>query len=155
MIVREYRKSDLSEISRLFYNTIHQINSRDYTREQIEAWAGEIKNELFWQERFSSYLVYVVEANHIIVGFTNFKTTGYIDCFYVHHQWQGKGIGSLLIKKIESEAKKYRIPLLFLDASVTAMPFFKVKGFVVIKEQERLYNGCKFKQFYMEKLLGN
>jgi putative acetyltransferase len=93
MIVREYRKSDLPEISRLFYNTVHQINSRDYTPEQIAAWAGEIKDELFWQEHFNSYLVYVVEANHIIVGFTNFKTTGYIDCFYVHHQWQGQGVG--------------------------------------------------------------
>nr|WP_216087042.1 GNAT family N-acetyltransferase [Stanieria cyanosphaera] len=149
--MREYRKSDLPEISRLFYNTIHQINSRDYIREQIEAWAAEIKDELFWQERFRNDLVYVVETNHSIVGFTNFKTTGYIDCFYVHHQWQGQGVGSLLIKKIESEARKQQISLLFLEASITAMPFFKAKGFVVIREQERLYNGCRFKQFYLEK----
>ncbi|BAU65415.1 GCN5-related N-acetyltransferase [Stanieria sp. NIES-3757] len=155
MIVREYQKSDLSEISRLFYNTVHQVNSRDYTKKQIAAWAGEIKDESFWQERFSNYLVYVVEANHIIVGFTNFKPTGYIDCFYVHHQWQGQGVGSLLIKQIELEARKNQISLLFLNASVTAMPFFKAKGFVVIREQERLYNGCKFKQYYMEKTLKN
>lgn len=153
MIVREYQKSDLPEISRLFYNTVHQVNSRDYTIEQIAAWAAEIKNELFWQERFKDDLVYVVEANNNIVGFTNFKTTGYIDCFYVHHQWQGQGIGSLLIKKIELEAKKQQISLLFSEVSVTAMPFFQAKGFIVIREQERLYNGCQFKQFYMEKSL--
>jgi len=153
MIVREYRKSDLSEISCLFYNTVHQVNSQDYTKEQIAAWAAEIKDELFWQERFKNHLVYVVEANNIIVGFSNFKITGYIDCFYVHHQWQGQGIGSLLIKKIELEAKKQHISLLFSEASITAMPFFKAKGFIVIREQERFYNGYKFKQFYMEKNL--
>ncbi|GAB4232212.1 MAG: GNAT family N-acetyltransferase [Stanieria sp.] len=155
MIVRESKKSDLTEISHLFYNTVHQVNSQDYTPEQIAAWAAEIKDELFWQERFKDDLVYVVETNHSIVGFTNFKTTGYIDCFYVHHQWQGQGVGSLLIKKIESEARKQQISLLFLEASIIAMPFFKAKGFIVIREQERLYNGCQFKQFHMEKSLMN
>jgi putative acetyltransferase len=155
MIVREYQKSDLTEISYLFYNTIHQINSRDYTSEQIKAWAAEIKGESFWQERFRNYRVYVVETNSTIVGFANFETTGYIDCFYAHHQWQGKGVGSLLIKQIESEAKKQQISLLFLEASITAMPFFQAKGFVVVREQERLYQGCKFKQFYLEKIITN
>lgn len=153
MIVREYRLSDLTQISQLFYNTIHQINSRDYTSEQINVWAAEIKEESFWQERFKNDVVYVVEANNTILGFAEFKKTGYIDCFYVHHQWQGKGVGSLLINQIETEARKQDISLLFVEASITAMPFFRAKNFVIIREQEKLYKGHKFKQFYLEKSL--
>ena len=40
MILRKYEKSDLAPIVKLFKDTVYAVNSRDYTREQIDAWAG-------------------------------------------------------------------------------------------------------------------
>ena len=39
MIIREYRKEDLGEVMQLFYDTVHTVNRRDYTEEQVNAWA--------------------------------------------------------------------------------------------------------------------
>ena len=39
MTIREYRSSDLREIVELFYDTVHTVNARDYTPEQLNAWA--------------------------------------------------------------------------------------------------------------------
>ncbi|MBC5997650.1 GNAT family N-acetyltransferase [Romboutsia ilealis] len=39
MEIREYKTSDCNEIADLFYNTVHYINSKDYTEEQLNVWA--------------------------------------------------------------------------------------------------------------------
>ena len=39
MLVREYQISDCKEITKLFYNTVHTVNAKDYTKEQLDVWA--------------------------------------------------------------------------------------------------------------------
>lgn len=153
MVIRTVQASDLPEIARLFYETVHHVNARDYTPEQIEAWAPEIYAPSYWQERFDQYQVYVAEEQGQVVGFSEFESTGHIDCFYVHYQWQRCGVGTQLIAQIETEAHIQNIPRLFADVSVTARPFFERHGFVVEREQERLYRDVLFQQFLMVKSL--
>ena len=38
MILREYQPSDLKEILELFYHTVHSVNAKDYTPQQLDAW---------------------------------------------------------------------------------------------------------------------
>ena len=39
MIIREYRSTDCKELAELFYHTVHIVNAKDYTKEQLDAWA--------------------------------------------------------------------------------------------------------------------
>jgi len=39
MLIREYRPEDCRMLAELFYRTVHQVNARDYTQAQLEAWA--------------------------------------------------------------------------------------------------------------------
>ena len=39
MFIREYQSSDCEEIIKLFDNTVHTVNAKDYTKEQLDAWA--------------------------------------------------------------------------------------------------------------------
>lgn len=39
MSVRKYRSEDLSEILKLFYDTVHSVCKADYTLAQLDAWA--------------------------------------------------------------------------------------------------------------------
>ena len=39
--IRVYRTEDASSLTALFYDTVHRINAKDYTREQIMAWAPD------------------------------------------------------------------------------------------------------------------
>ena len=97
MLVRTLRVGDIPGISRLYYDTIHHINSDDYTREQVDAWAPAVPDVDFWKERFKKYRVYVAEEDKYVVGFTELAATGHIDCFFVHHEWQRRGVGTCLI----------------------------------------------------------
>jgi putative acetyltransferase len=39
MIIRKYLTTDCEEITRLFYDTVHSVNARDYSSEQLNVWA--------------------------------------------------------------------------------------------------------------------
>ena len=39
MMIREYQTADCKELAELFYHTVHIVNAKDYTKEQLDAWA--------------------------------------------------------------------------------------------------------------------
>ena len=39
MVIREYQSTDCKELAELFYHTVHIVNAKDYTKEQLDAWA--------------------------------------------------------------------------------------------------------------------
>lgn len=40
MKIRKYKQSDCKELVELFYNTVHIVNAKDYTEEQLNVWAA-------------------------------------------------------------------------------------------------------------------
>jgi putative acetyltransferase len=153
MLVRTHRNSDLPGISRLYYDTIHHINSHDYTREQVEAWAPAVPDVTFWKERFKKYHVYVAEEDRYVVGFTELDTMGHIDCFFVHYEWQRRGVGTHLMDRLMATAEREKMLRLFAEVSITAVPFFRDCGFAVVRENETIRRNVKLKQFAMERWL--
>ena len=153
MLVRTHRVSDLPGISRLYYDTIHHINCHDYTREQVDAWAPAVPDVAFWKERFKKYRVYVAEEDSHIVGFTELAATGHIDCFFVHQEWQRRGVGTRLMGRLMATAGKEKMLRLFAEVSITAVPFFRDREFVVLRENETIRRNVKLKQFSMERWL--
>lgn len=153
MLIREFQPSDTEAIRTLFYNTIRDVNSRDYSAKQIEVWSSSAMNDQFWQQRLQSSLVYVAELENQIVGFASLKRNGYLDLFYCHSQFQGKGIGSKLLNQLEQVARSLHIERLFTEASITAKPFFERRGFDVVRSQQVELRGVLFRNFVMEKIL--
>lgn len=79
MIIREYQSSDCKELTELFYNTVHTVNARDYTKEQLDVWAtGEVDLKK-WNQSFQEHFSVVAVDNDKIAGFGDIDKTGYID----------------------------------------------------------------------------
>ncbi len=151
--VRSYKENDSQALANIYYNTIHHINSKNYSKKQIEAWAPKSCLELEgWQKKWKKLSPMVACLDDIIVGFAEFENNGHIDCFYVHHEWQGNGVGSTLIGEIIKQAKIKNISRIFAEVSITAKPFFEKMDFTVIKEQIVNIRGIELKNFVMEKI---
>jgi len=88
-----------------------------------------------------------------VVGFVELGRTGEIDCFYVHHAHQHRGIGAALMAQAEREALARGNTRLLADVSITAEPFFRRVGFRVARRQIKIYRNRAFKQSVMEKRL--
>lgn len=130
-------------------------NSQLYSPEQFHAWAPEIYADSFRPARFARYSVFVAEMSGTIAGFAEFENTGHIDCFYVHCEMQGQGVGTRLQRLIEQDATNNQLTKLFADVSITAKPFFESRGFNVVREQIKAFRGSRFKQYVMNRHLSH
>ncbi|MBM5783142.1 MAG: GNAT family N-acetyltransferase [Pelagibacterales bacterium] len=152
--IRKYRPQDARELANIYYHTIHNINIADYSEEQINAWAPESCLELDgWERKWEKLSPIVATIGDQIVGFAEFEDNGHIDCFYVHHQFQGKAVGSALIKEIFNQALRKNLSKIFAEVSITAKSFFLKNGFEVAKEQFVKIRGVELRNFVMEKIL--
>lgn len=133
---------------------MHTVNRRDYSPEQIEAWAPRALTAEEWIARQRGKTVLVAVEGEDVAGFAELDPDGHIDCFYTRKDRQSQGIGSLLLSEVERIALAGRIPILFADVSVTARPFFERRGFQVVREQQVVRHGVALTNFRMEKRVG-
>lgn len=147
MIIREYRPSDCAELTKLFYDTVHTVNAKDYTKEQLAVWAtGTVDLEKWNTSLLEHYSLVAVEEGRI-VGFGDIDNTGYLDRLYVHKDYQGQGIATALCDKLEQTAEGSIVT----HASITARPFFEKRGYQVLKEQQVERQGILLTNYVMEK----
>lgn len=155
MLVRPYQSSDIDQIVRLFFDTIHTINRRDYMEEEVNAWAPGIPDPIRWAERYKTRITFVAEENATIAGFAELEPNGHIDCFYCHHAYQGQGVGRRLYNRLEQEARSLGIGRLYVEASITAKPFFERMGFQTLHQNQIPRGNVILINFSMEKYLNS
>ena len=148
--IRKYQFKDLKAITRLFYETVHTVNAKDYTKEQLNVWATDNVDLKKWDESLCSHRSYVAVIDNLIVGFGDIDETGYLDRLFVHKDYQKQGIGTAICDKLESAVK---INTISVHVSITAKSFFEDRGYITIKEQYVERNGISLKNYIMEKHL--
>ncbi|ABS34007.1 GNAT family N-acetyltransferase [Clostridium botulinum] len=153
MNIRIYQSEDCREIVELFYNTVHSINSRDYNSAQLDVWAPKEIDIVSWDKSFSQHCSIVAEESDVIIGFGDLDATGYLDRLYVHKDYQGIGVATTIVSELENYAQENHISIVTTNASITAKPFFKKRGYEVVKEQFVERNGQFLKNFIMKKVL--
>lgn len=147
MIIRKYQPSDCKELTELFYNTVHNVNAKDYTKEQLNVWAtGQVDLEK-WNESLQEHFSVVAADDEIIVGFGDIDKTGYLDRLFVHADYQRKGIATAICNQLEQAANGD----ITTHASITAKPFFEKKGYKIVKEQQVERQGIFLTNYVMIK----
>lgn len=147
MFIREYRSSDCEELAGLFYNTVHTVNAKDYTKEQLDVWATGQVDLKMWDRSLQEHFSIVAVEGDTIVGFGDMDQTGYLDRLYVHSEYQGKGIATAICDRLEAAVQGNVVT----HASITARPFFEQRGYKVVKEQQVERQGIFLTNFVMIK----
>ena len=146
MLIREYISSDCEELAELFFQTVHTVNSKDYTKEQLNVWATGNVELSVWNNSFLEHYTLVALENNVIVGFGDIDNTGYLDRLFVHKDYQSQGIATALCDKLEAGFDRVTT-----HASITAKQFFMNRGYRLIKEQQVIRNGISLANYVMEK----
>ncbi|MCL2598910.1 MAG: hypothetical protein FWD76_03255 [Firmicutes bacterium] len=76
---RQYKDSDCAEVWRLFCETMHSINAKDYSQSQRDAWALQETSHLAWGKRLVLQDTIVATEDGKIVGFGSIKSPGELD----------------------------------------------------------------------------
>ncbi|WP_299695692.1 GNAT family N-acetyltransferase [uncultured Vibrio sp.] len=149
--IRQYVEADVQALWDIHYHTIRNINIRDYTQEQVVAWAPEHFDLAVWKRRMKGLSPFVAELDGIIVGYTDLQANGLIDHFFCHHNYQGQGVGKALMNYVIDIGKEQGINRFYSEVSITAKPFYEHFGFEVAKAQEVEIRGQILRNFVMEK----
>ena len=154
MIIREAVPGDVPQIVRIFFETIHRVNTRDYTAAQVAAWAPAVPDAEAWAARkLPTRTTFVADDDGVIAGFGELEPSGHIDCFYCRHDYQRRGVGSAILARIEERARSLGAARLFAEVSITAHPFFEARGFSVVRQQTVVRRGVELTNFVMDKPL--
>ncbi len=149
--LRLYKSDDAPVLLALFRDTIRRVNARDYSPEQIRAWASDDIDPVVWMDRFMGRFVIVADEAGQPVGFAELESDGHIDRMYVSADHQGQGIGRQLLAAVVVEARRLGLARLFVEASLTARPFFEARGFTVLTPQVVTCREVEFVNYRMER----
>lgn len=149
--VRDYGREDAGPICRLFYETVHSVNLKDYSPEQTRAWAPAPPDPTTWHGRMSGRHTLVAEGDDGVVGFVELEEDGHLDMLYCRRDAVGRGVGSLLYAAAEERARGLGLDGIFVEASITARPFFVRHGFRISRRNVVVRRGVELVNFSMEK----
>ncbi|CAN8142867.1 putative acetyltransferase [uncultured Thiomicrorhabdus sp.] len=151
--IKNYTPNDALPIADLYRSAVHAIDDKIYSKQQKEAWAPTPPDYVFWQNRLQQKQPFVAWCDNTIVGFIELEHDGHIDCAYTHPGFQQQGVMTALYHHLEQQAKKQKIPLLYVEASKAAQQFFENRGFETVKANRVKRNGEILINFSLQKKL--
>ncbi len=146
ILIKPYRAENFFAVSELFRNTILNIDVRDYSPLQLQAWVQRSQCLQTRQNALISQRTVVAEHGDMLVGFGSIDKNGYFDLLYVKKDFQRRGIATALCDELE---KGFRS--ITAHASVSSKPFFEQRGYVTERAQEVNCGGVFLCNYVMKK----
>ena len=154
MIIRKFTEEDMKEVSDLATETFERYCGSDYFDESgvqkvLDSWDYR-KNMNFMDDMNTTDIFFVAaEPRGGIVGLIRGTLNG-INSLFVKGEFHKKGIGSLLMKKYEDEAKRQGSREISLKSSLFAASFYERMGYEKVSD---LINFEGLKVYSMRKVL--
>ena len=155
MIIRRFTENDAEKVSSLIIRTLKTTNSKDYSKESINALEVQLQPSHIL-ERAAWTHFYVVEDNDTIIGcgaigpYWGCETESSLFTIFVLPEYQGMGIGRKIIETLEQDEYFLRAKRVEVPASITAVNFYRKFGYdykngVDRPDEEQMYRLEKFR----------
>ena len=134
--IRRFLHADAEVVAQLIAKTMRTTNIKDYSMEFIEKDLQSLKaNDLI--ERAKQFHCYVIENsdNNALIGvgsigpFWGSKTESSLFNIFVDPDYQGHGLGKMIINTLEMDEYFLRASRIEIPASKTALHFYQKMGY--------------------------
>ena len=139
-------------LAAIFVASIQELTGDDYSEAQQEAWAALAEGEEFGK-CLAEQLTLIATMQNSPVGFASLKGADHIGMLYVHPGAAGQGVASMLIDALEKLAGARGAKSLTVDASDTAEPLFRKRGYIAMQRNTVTVNGEWLANTTMQKTL--
>lgn len=132
--VRLYEEGDEAAIAELIAYTMKVSNKDDYSPEYIENTIKEHTPAFFAERAKESHFYVVLDRGKIIgcggiSGYWGSTTESYLLSVFILPEYQGRGIGTMIVKTLESDEYFTRAWRTEVGASLTAVGFYQKMGY--------------------------
>ncbi|BBF92429.1 GNAT family N-acetyltransferase [Blastochloris tepida] len=126
--LRPYLPADAPALTALFEASVAELAAEDYSDAQLAAWIAAL-DEADLAARLADQLALVATVGGEIAGFAALEGNRAIDMLYVHPEMARQGVATALIDALEKLAAARGAKALEVEASDTAEPFFRYRGY--------------------------
>ena len=153
--LRPMLPSDTPMLAAIFVASIQELTGDDYSEAQQEAWAAAAEDEEAFGKRLAGQLTLIATIQNAPVGFASLKGPDHIDMLFVHPSVAGHGVASMLVDALERLAGARGAKTLTVDASDTAEPLFRKRGYTPKQRNTVTLNGEWLANTTMQKTLAD
>lgn len=156
MIMRSFRPEDAAKTSEVIAKTLRISNSNDYSKEYIEANIESHSPEILIERAKEGHMYVACDGSQIIgcgaiAGYWGSTTESILLTIFVLPEYQGKGIGRMIVETLEQDEYFLRAKRIEIPASITAVGFYRKMGYdykdgIDRPDEEQLYRLEKFRK---------
>lgn len=154
-IIRSFKYEDAAELARVIAETLRISNSRDYSKEYIEANILSHSADVLIERSKQGHMYVACDELKIvgcgaIAGYWGSETESILLTIFVLPEYKGREIGRRIIETLERDeffliANRVEIP-----ASITAVEFYRKMGYeykngIAKVDEEQVYRLEKFR----------
>ena len=149
--IRPAVAEDVGALLALFRESVRGLGAELYTPEALEAWSAGL-DEPRLRGLLRTTFVLAAELDGELAGFGALDSD-LLEMLYVHPLHAHRGVATVLLAAIEAEALRRGARTLSARVSLAAQPFFKCRGFLMVRGLEVVRSGVEIFCFQMEKRL--
>ena len=156
MTIRRITEADAKTVSALIIRTIRISNTRDYPAELMEELVKTETPEHVLQRASWTHFYVADEAGKIVgcgaIGpYWGREDESSLFTIFVDPDYQGKGIGKLIINALENDEFFLRAKRIEIPASITGVPFYLKMGYnykngITEPDEEHIIRMEKFRE---------
>lgn len=140
--IRNIQATDKDAVLSIHKQSIYGICKDHYTEKEMKAWTDRLTPSLFNEGIKDENNIGVVAVESAIVigyGFFNLRDRE-LRALYVLPQFTCKGVGKLIMARLEDMALKKNIKKLTLQSTINAVGFYQKLGYQIIKTDRHPIN---------------
>jgi len=153
MNLRQITIKDQLELKKVYFDSIQSLDEKIYSQEQKRAWSSQAWNNPNFDKSITKGKGWLVSDKGIIIAFATRYPNNRISLFYCKGKFQRKGYGSMLLQKLEDEAKKEGLDSLATEASLISYKLFLKNEWEIIRKEKVIINNIFFERYKMIKII--
>jgi GNAT superfamily N-acetyltransferase len=153
MNLRQITIKDQLELKKVYFDSIQSLDGTIYSQEQKRAWSSQAWNNPNFDKSITKGKGWLLSKQGIIIAFATRYPSDRIALFYCRSEFQRKGFGSMLLSKLEDEAKKEGLYSLSTEASLISYKLFLKREWEIIRKEKIIINNIYFERYRMSKII--
>ena len=151
MNLKQITKKDQHELKKLYFDSILSIDENIYSTEQKRAWASQAWDNKTYALSIKEGKGWLIKDKGETIAFATRYPDNRISLLYCKGNSQRKGYGSMLLYKIEKEAKEEGIVNLSTEASLISYKLFLKNKWEIIRKEKIIIKNIRFERYKMIK----
>ena len=153
MNLKQITAEDQIELKKIYFDSINSIDEKIYTKDQKRAWSSQAWDNPEFNNCLLEGKGWSLTNTGEIIAFAIRHPKDRLALIYCKGNYKRKGLGTILINKIENDAKNEGIKYLKTEASLISYKLLLKNQWKVIKKENIIIKNQFFDRYKMIKHL--